>query len=192
MADDSQPDPSHWDGPIPGDPDPEEIGPASQAWYALHGELEGDPAEILAWAAGEIAAQLEDFEPGAANPLAPGQASVAILDARRFLGMIAEIFGRSELPADDEAAFAFRAELKRSRGRPVKTGKLRPQSLEWWGVAREVEALIVAGEMQKVAVGKVADRLGLKDAVVAGWYRKRRKAVEKSKRRFGNMDKSAN
>lgn len=192
MADDSQPDPSRRDGPIPGDPDPQEIGPAVQAWYALHGELEGDPAEILARAAGEIAAQLEAFEPGAANPLAPGQASAAIFDARLLLGMIAEIFGRSDLPADDEAALAFRAELKRRRGRPVRTGKLHPQSLEWWGVAREVEARMADGEMQKVAVGKVANRLGLKDAVVAGWCRERREALEKSKRRFGNMDKSAN
>jgi hypothetical protein len=106
--------------------------------------------------------------------------------------MVAEIFGRSELPAD-EAALEFKAELSmRRRGRPGKSGKLRPQSLAWLGVAREVEALMVAGDMQKVAVGKVAKRLGLRDAVVAEWCRERRKSLERSRWRFGDKDNSAN
>ena len=123
----------------------------------------------------------------------PDQVSAAIEDAKLLLGMVAEIFGRSEVPADDEAALAFKAELSlRRRGRPDKSGKLQPLSLAWWGVAREVEALIAAGEMQKVAVGKVAKRLGLRDAVVAQWCRERRKSRERSKERFGDTDNSAN
>jgi hypothetical protein len=173
------------------EPDPDAVGPAIMAWYALHDALKGDPAEIVAWAADAIATRLGAFGSGVANPLTPGQASVAIGDARLLLGMIAEIFGRSELPADDEAALAFQAELKRRRGRPAQS-QLMPQSLAWWGHAKEVEALIEVGDMQKVAVGKVATRLGLKDAVVAGWCRDRRKALEQWERRFGDMDKSAN
>lgn len=182
MADDSQADPSRWDGPVPDNPDPQIIGPVMTAWYALHGEIEGDPAEILAYAADVIADRLGAFGPGVANPLSAGQASFAIKDAKMLLGMVAEIFGLSDLPADDEARFEFKAELKRRRGRPITKGsKLGSRSLAWWGVAREVEALIAAGDMQKVAVGKVAGRLGLKDAVVAGWCRKRRKMLERSR-----------
>ena len=192
MADACQSDPSRWDGPVDRDPDPQIIGPSLTAWYALHGEFAGDPAEILAWAAGVIAGRLGAFGPRVANPLTPGQASVAIDEAKLLLGMVAEIFGRSDLPADDETALAFKAELKRRRGRPVKTGKLRPQSLGWWSVAREVEALMAAGEMQKVAVGKVAGRLGLKDAVVAKWVRDRRKSLERGKERFRDTENSAN
>lgn len=193
MADDSRPDPSRWDGPIPGDPDPEIIGPALTAWYALHDSLAGDPAETLAWAAEVIATRLGAFGPGVVNPLPPSQVSAAIEDAKLLLGMVAEIFGRSELPADDEAALAFKAELSlRRRGRPGKSGKLQPHSLAWWGVAREVEALIAAGEMQKVAVGKVAKRLGLRDAVVAEWCRERRKSLERSSWLSGDTDNSAN
>lgn len=139
-----------------------------------------------------IAARLGAFGPGVANPLSPSQVSNAIEDAKLLLGMVAEIFGRSELPAD-EAALEFKAELSmRRRGRPGKSGKLRPQSLAWLGVAREVEALMVAGDMQKVAVGKVAKRLGLRDAVVAEWCRERRKSLERSRWRFGDKDNSAN
>ena len=192
MADAFQSDPSRWDGPVGGDPDPQIIGPALTAWYALHGEFAGDPAEILAWAADVIAGKLGAFGPKVANPLTARQASVAIDEAKLLLEFVAAIFGRSELPADDEAAFAFKAELKRRRGRPVKTGKLSPRLLGWWSVAREVEALMAAGEMQKVAVGKVAKRLGLKDAVVAGWCRERRKSLDRSKERFGDMENSAN
>lgn len=193
MADDSRPDPVRWDGPIPGEPDPEKIGPALTAWYALHDSLAGDPAETLAWAADVIAARLGTFGPGVANPLPPNQVFAAIKDAKLLLGMVAELFGRSELPADDEAALSYKAELSlRGRGRPGKSGKLRPHSLEWWSVAREVEALIAAGEMQKVAVGKVAKRLGLRDAVVAGWCRERRKSLERSSRLSGDTDNSGN
>lgn len=179
---------------MPGDfePDPQTAGPAIMAWYALHDVLKGDPAEVVAWAADVLAARLGAFGPGVANPLTPGKASVAIKEAKWLLEMIAEIFRRSELPADDEAALAFKVELKRRRGRPSAQSPLLPQSLAWWGVAREVEALIAAGDMQKVAVGKVAKRLGLKDAVVAGWCRDRRKAMERSKERFGDTENSAN
>lgn len=191
MADAFQSDPSRWDGPVGGDPDPQIIGPALTAWYALHGEFAGDPVEILAWAADVIAGKLGAIGPKVANPLTARQASVAIDEAKLLLEFVAAIFGRSELPADDEAAFAFKAELKRRRGRPIKTGKLRPKSLAWWGVAREVEALIAAGEMQKVAVGKVAKRLGLRDTVVAGWCRDRRNSLERSNWMLADSDKSA-
>ncbi|MGB7655080.1 MAG: hypothetical protein WBL74_06335 [Novosphingobium sp.] len=188
MADDSTPDSSLWDGTVPRYPDPETIGPSLTAWYGLHDDFPGDPAEILAWAADAIATRLGAFGPRVANPLTLGQVSVAIKEAKFLLEMVAEIFGRSELPADDEARFAFNAELKRRRGRPVKPGKLRPQSLGWWGVALEVEELIAAGELQKVAVGKVAKRLGLKDAVVAGWCRKRRNSLDRSSWLTGDTD----
>ena len=193
MKSDPPPDPSRWDGPVSVYPDPEIIGPALTAWYALHDSLTSDPAETLAWAAEVIAARLGAFGPGVANPLPPNKVSAAINDAKLLLGMVAEIFGRSELHADDEAALAFKAGLsKRRRGRPGKSGKFRPRSLGWWSVALEVEALIAAGEMQKVAVGKVARRLRLKDAVVAGWCRDRRKSFQRSKERLGDMGNSAN
>lgn len=192
MADAAKADPSRWDGPIPSGPDSATIGPAMTAWYALHGEFDGDPAEILAWAADAIAGKLGAFGPRVANPLTPGQISVAIDEAKLLLGMVAEIFGRSELPDDDEAALAFKAELKRRRGRPIKTGKFSPRRLGWWNVAREVEALMAAGEMQKVAVGNVAGRLGLSDSVVARWCRERRKSMERSRRLSGDFDNSGN
>lgn len=83
-------------------PDPEAIGPAIMAHYALHGALKGDPAQTVGWAADVLAARLGAIEPGVANPLTPAQASITIKDAALLLGMIAEIFGRSALPADDE------------------------------------------------------------------------------------------
>lgn len=193
MAGDSKSDPSKWDGPLEVYPDPEIIGPALTAWNALHGEFPGDPAEILAWAADLVATRLGAFRRSVVNPLPPSKAVEAIDDAKLLLGMVAEIFGRSELPADDEAALAFKAELSmRRRGRPGKSGKLRPRSLGWWNVAREVEALIEAGEMQKVAVGKVAKRLGLRDAVVAEWCRERRKSLDRSSRLSSDPDNSGN
>ena len=84
-------------------PDPETIGPALTAWYALHGEFDGDPVEILGWAADLIATRLGAFGPGVANPLTPGQVRNAITDAKLLLGMVAELCGVSELPDDDEA-----------------------------------------------------------------------------------------
>lgn len=174
VPDDAQADPRLWDGPSGREPDPKEIGPALTAWYALHGELSGDPAKTLAWAAEVIAAQLDAFGEGVLNPLPPKRASVAIDDAKMLLEFIAEIFDSNEAPSEDETAFAFKAELKRRRGRPVRAGKFSPRSLGWWSVALEVEALVKAGKMQKVAVGEVAKRLGLKDTVVAGWVRQRR------------------
>ncbi len=161
-------------------PDPEAIGPAIMAHYALHGALKGDPAETVGWAADVLAARLGAIEPRVTNPLTPAQASIAIKDAALLLGMIAEIFGRSDLPADDERRLAFKAELKRRRGRPAHS-PLLPDSLAWWGAATEVQSLIADGDLQKVAVGKVARRLGLKDAVVAGWCRERRKSLDRSK-----------
>lgn len=197
MAEDFPADPDCWDGPIPREPDPEAVGPAIVAWYALHDALHGGPveaADTVAWAADVIAGKLGAFGSGVANPLSPRQASIAIKDAKMLLGMIAEIFGQSELPADDEAALVFKATLTRrgGAGRPGKTGKLGSQSLGWWGVAREVESLMAAGDLQKVAVGKVAKRLGLKDAVVAGWCRERRKSLEVSKGRYGDTENSTN
>jgi hypothetical protein len=171
------------------EPDPEAVGPAIMAWYALHDALAGDPAEMVAWAAEVIAARLGECRPRAANHLTPAEA-VAIDDAKLLLGLVAEIFGRTSLPPGDEAALAFKAELKRDRGRPAEN-KFAPQSLAWWGVAREVQSLIDQGMLQKAAVGEVAMRRGLKDALVAGWCRDRRKALEESKKRRRGLVYSA-
>lgn len=193
MADESQSDASRWDGSVQAMPDPQAVGPANMAWYALHGALEGGPGEAgdtIAWAAGLIAGRLGAFGPGTVNPLSPAKARIAIREAQLLLGYVAEIFDRQRTPVDGEAAFAFKAELKRQRGRPAKSAIL-PRSLAWWGVACEVEALMNANPklMQKVAVGQVASRLGLKDAVVAGWCRERRKCLERSSWLAGDADK---
>ena len=189
MADASRPNPSDWDGPILREPDPQAVGPAMMAWYALHGALHGGPAEAadtVAWAADVVAVKLGAFGSGVANPISASQASIAIREAQLLLGYVAEIFGRWRVPHEGDVTFPFKAELKRQRGRPGQT-EILPRSLAWWGVAMEVEALMAAGEMQKFAVGKVAKRLGLKDAIVAGWCRERRKSLQQQKDGFGNM-----
>lgn len=194
MANNAQSDPKRWDGPIPWEPDSKSVGPAIMAWYALHGVPESGPAEAadtIAWAAGTIAAKLGAFGPGVANPLSPSQAGVAIREAEMLLGFIAEIFDRFRAPLDDEAAFAFKAELKRPRGRPALNDVV-PRSLKWWSVAQEVEALIAAGARQKCAVATVAQRLKLKESVVAGWCRDRRKALKASGVGSGDSENSAN
>lgn len=156
------------------------------AWYALHDSLTGDPAEVLVWAADAIAGQLGAIGPGVINPLTPHQVENAIEDARMLLRIFADIFRNGAASpsgqlADEEPPFSFRAHLKRQHGRPAQN-PLRPKFLVWWHHAMEVEALIKAGDLQKTAVGKVAERHGLTNRVVATWCRERRKALEQSSR----------
>ncbi len=159
------------------------------AWYAMHDALGGDPAEMLAWAADTIAAKLGAFGRGVANPLPSDQAEIAVKEAQWLLGMIAEIFGRCDLPPDDEARLAFKATLTRvRRGALNKANPVLPQSLAWWGHAAEVESLMAGGLIQKKAVGEIAERLNVKDAVVAQWVRDRRKALTEGKARFSDLD----
>ena len=179
-------DPSEYDrileGPIDGEPDPEAVGPSIMAWYALHNSLQGGGSratEIVAWAAETIASRLSTIGPDCVNPLTPEDAWIAVEDARRLLGMVAEMFGGGDLPAEAEEALAFKAELKHRRGRPAQP-TVNLHSLGWWFVAKEVEDLIAAGKLQKVAVGEVATRLGIKDNVVANWCRRRRQYLDQS------------
>ncbi|MCJ1962070.1 hypothetical protein [Novosphingobium mangrovi (ex Hu et al. 2023)] len=175
-----------WEGPASFEPDPEHVGPAMMAHHALSGALSGGQeraAETVAWAAKLIASQLQAPGMDDSNGLPSVAASVAIDDARMLLEMVAELFCDDAVLPDESAVFIYSAELKRARGRPA-----RPQSglekLGWWYVAKEVEELIEQdGDLLKVAVGKVAKRLGLNDSTVAGWYRKRRAQIEQSPRR---------
>jgi len=107
--------------------------------------------------------------------------------------MVAEIFGRSDLPPKHECRLAFDAFLKGRRGRPAMPGSHRPHRLAWWSVAEEVETIMKNEDCpQKTAVGDVAERLGLTDAVVAMWFRKRRESLERGRRFFEDSDNSAN
>ncbi len=145
-------------------PHSSESSPAVTAWAALRGELEGDPAEVVGRAANDVAEKL--------SAIGPHQTTVAIREAQWLLGMVAEIFGFSDLPADDEARLFFKAELRQRRGRPVDRERFRREAFRGRSEAKEVEALIAAGDRQKVAVGKVAKRTGQSDAVIAGYVRK--------------------
>lgn len=171
------------------EPDPDTVGPAIMAWYALHDALNGgseNAANTLAVAAEVVAKRL-----GATTATSDKAGHTTIKEAQLLLRMVAEVFGRCDLLADDEARLAFKAELKRCRGRPAQS-QLMPQSLAWWGAAREVEALMAEGDLQKIAVGKVAKQLGLKDAVVASWCRERRRSLERMSWLSEDTDNSAN
>lgn len=180
---DTDGDPRDYDGPIRAEPDPEAVGPSVMAWYALHGTLDGGAeraAETLARAAGVLSDRLAAIGPNVVNPLTPQQQALATKEAQMLLGLIAELFDANESASDREGALAFAAELKKPRrGRPAQT-ELRPTSLGWWGVAMQVEALIAEGHSQKEAVGKLAERLELKDRTIAEWVRERRDALNRS------------
>ena len=163
-------------------PDPVSAGPATMVWHALNNSLPGDPREVVAWAAGVIADQLALVQPDSHFPMTEGQTSVVIDDACRFLGMISEIFGQGKLKPGDEGALPFKAELKHHRGRPVR-GDLVPNTFELRGPCKAVAELIAAGDIQKVAVGKIAQQFGLKDSKVAAAFREYRKAEADWKKR---------